>query len=185
MKQIALTLLAAVLMLTLNSCGASKKVAETSPVATFIQPGADLISGDGLIRGWGMGKSDNEASAHKKAMMNASATLAAALNQTVENTTEEYTAMLTEGNAAASKSLLYDSVKVAVKEVLNGATVIFDRWAEDPNNGQKTNYVVLELKGEDFLKQLYKKAEEYKIDVDEALLNKLFMKHIGTAAAAQ
>ena len=33
----------------LNSCGSSKKIQEKSPVATFIMPGADLVSGNGVF----------------------------------------------------------------------------------------------------------------------------------------
>lgn len=36
----------------LSSCGSSKKIQEKSPVATFIMPGADLVSGNGVLRGW-------------------------------------------------------------------------------------------------------------------------------------
>ncbi len=180
MKQIALLVIAVAVMFTVSSCGASKKLAEQgTTAATYVQPGSELISGDGLIRGWGMGKSDSEASAHKKAVINASAALAAALNQTIESTTEEYTAVLSEGNAAASKSLLYDYVKSAVNQVLNGSTIIYDRWADDPKDGQKINYVVMELKGENFLQQLYKEIEKANGNVDKELLNRLFMKHIG------
>ena len=74
----------------LSSCGSSKKIQEKSPVATFIMPGADLVSGNGVLRGWGSGRSDSEASARKKAQMAASAELAAILAKTVESTTEEY-----------------------------------------------------------------------------------------------
>ncbi len=178
MKKIALALFAVTAVLALSGCGASKKVSEqTSHVQTYILPGMELVSGDGLIRGWGMGKSDSEASAHKKAMMNASATLAAALSQTIDGTTEEYTAVLSEGNSAASKSLLYDQVKSVVNQALTGATIIYDRWADDPD-GQKVNYVVLELKGDEFLQQLYKEIDKKNVTVDKELLNKLFMKHI-------
>ena len=37
----------------LSSCGSSKKIQEKSPVTTFIMPGADLVSGNGVLRGWG------------------------------------------------------------------------------------------------------------------------------------
>ena len=52
----------------LSSCGSSKKIQEKSPISTYIMPGADLISGNGILRGWGSGRSDSEASARKKAL---------------------------------------------------------------------------------------------------------------------
>ena len=66
----------------LSSCGSSKKIQEKSPISTYIMPGADLISGNGILRGWGSGRSDSEASARKKAQMAASAELAAILAKT-------------------------------------------------------------------------------------------------------
>lgn len=38
----------------LSSCGSSKKIQEKSPVATFIMPGADLVSGNGVLPGAGV-----------------------------------------------------------------------------------------------------------------------------------
>ena len=92
----------------LSSCGSSKKIQEKSPISTYIMPGADLISGNGILRGWGSGRSDSEASARKKAQMAASAELAAILAKTVESTTEEYSTILSEGMSSESKSLLTD-----------------------------------------------------------------------------
>lgn len=39
----------------LSSCGSSKKIQEKSPISTYIMPGADWISGQGILRGWGSG----------------------------------------------------------------------------------------------------------------------------------
>ena len=33
----------------LSSCGSSKKIQEKSPISTYIMPGADLISGNGIL----------------------------------------------------------------------------------------------------------------------------------------
>ena len=72
MKKIALMMLAAMLLV---SCGASKKVA-TKPVATYIQPGADLLNAPNVLRAWAMGVSDSEMTAKKKAVVSASSQLA-------------------------------------------------------------------------------------------------------------
>ena len=163
----------------LSSCGSSKKIQEKSPISTYIMPGADLISGNGILRGWGSGRSDSEASAPKKAQMAASAELAAILAKTVESTTEEYSTILSEGMSSESKSLLTDKTKITVNQTLAGATIVFDRWDKDEKTGQFINYIVLELKGDDYLKNLYKELEKNDAaTVDRDLLQRLFLKHI-------
>ena len=179
MKHLILWGMAITAFSLLSSCGSSKKIQEKTPVSTYILPGTDLISGDGVLRGWGSGRSDNEASARKKAQMAASAVLAAILAKTVEATTEEYSTILSEGLSSESKSLLNDKTKVTVNQTLAGATIVFDRWSKDEETGQLINYIVLELKGEDYLKQLYKELGKNKAtSVDKDLLQRLFLKHI-------
>ena len=179
MKHYALWVIFLVLIFSLVGCGSSKKVQETSPVSTFIMPGSEYVSGNGVLRGWGSGKSDSEASARKKAQMMASAELAAMLSKTVEATVEEYTTVLSEGLSSASKSLLQDKTKVTVKKTLVGATIVFDRWTQDEQTGQYTNYIVLELKGAEYLDALYKELGKNNEDsIDKELLQRLFLKSI-------
>lgn len=118
-------------------------------------------------------------SARKKAQMAASAELAAILAKTVESTTEEYSTILSEGMSSESKSLLTDKTKITVNQTLAGATIVFDRWDKDEKTGQFINYIVLELKGDDYLKNLYKELEKNDaVTVDRDLLQRLFLKHI-------
>ena len=170
--------------LCLNSCGSSKKVeAPKSPIPTYEMPCADMISGDGMLRVWAMGRSDNEATARKKARANADAELAAILGKTVQSTTEDYTAALTEGMDAASKSFFNEKVKITVNKVLNGAVIVCDQWHKDEQTGLFTNYIVMELSGEEYLKVLYKElGQTASSTVDKELLEKLFIKHINDSA---
>lgn len=147
-------------------------------------PCSELKSGDGIIRAWASGKSDSETSARKKAQVAAAAELASMLSQTVSATTEEYTASLSEGElSATSKSLLNDKVKITVNKTLTNATIVCDRWTKDEQSGQYTNYMVLEIKGDDYLKLLFEELKKNdKIAVDMNLLEKLFMKHINESS---
>ena len=56
----------------MSSCGSSKKV-EKSPIKTFVMPCSQLVSSDGVLRAWAVGKSDNENTARKKAQTEAAA----------------------------------------------------------------------------------------------------------------
>ena len=175
--------LGVVLMLSMmTACGSAKNGKEKSPVDTFILPGADLVSGNGLIRAWAAGTSDNQMTARKKARTEALEELATQVNTLIGNTTEKYTTSLTEGMNSKTKELFDSKTQVTVKQSLQGAAVIFDRWKNDEVKGTFTNYIVMELKGEAFLKNLYK--ELGKIDglkVDEDLLDKIFMEQIDQA----
>ncbi len=165
--------------ISLFSCGSSKK-AEKSPINTFVMPCSELKSGNGILRAWGSGKSDSETSARKKAQVTAAADLAAMLSRTVKATTEEYTASLTEGQLpSGTKSFLSDKTQVTVDKTLTNATIACDRWTKDETTGEYTNYIVLEIDGEDYLALLKEELDKNNdVSVDMQLLEKLFLKHI-------
>ena len=169
-----------------NSCGSSKSV-EKSPIKTFVMPCSELTSSNGVLRAWASGKSDNETTARKKAQVAASADLAAALSKTVEVTTEDYTSALTEGTLKAqSKSFLNDKTKVVVNKTLTNATIACDRWTKDEATGIYTNYIVLQIDGEDYLKLLYEELRKNtSISIDEELLEKLFLKNINESGKSK
>lgn len=165
-----------------SSCGSSKKM-EKSPIETFVMPCSEMVSGDGLLRAWASGKSDNEMTARKKAQTAASADLAAMLGKMVNATTEDYTTNLAEGRMGLSKSLLNDKTKVAISQSLKGAKIVCDRWVKDDSTGQYTNYLVLELRGEEYLKTLYEELNKSGVtEVDKELLKELFFKNIEKSA---
>ena len=173
--------IAAVCMLV-SSCGASKKLA-SSPIETFDMPCAEFTSGDGSLRAWASGASDNQMAARKKAQSAAAAQLAAMLKQVVETTTQDYTTVLTEGNSSGSKSLLNQKISIVVNQALAGATIACEKWNKDEATGQYTNYMVMELRGQDFLEQLYNeltKTDNVKFDRNQ--LEELFLKHINEAS---
>lgn len=160
----------------LGSCGSSKKI-EKSPVDTYVMPCSELKSGDGVIRAWASGSSDNEMTARKKAQAAASAELAAMLEKTVKTTTEDYISTLSEGQASESKSFFNEKTRITVEKTLKGATIVCDRWVKDEKTGQHTNYIVMELRGEEYLKSLYEEMSKVS-SIDKALLEKLFIENI-------
>lgn len=177
MKKIALMMLAAMLLV---SCGASKKVA-TKPVATYIQPGADLLNAPNVLRAWAMGVSDSEMTAKKKAVVSASSQLAQMLNSAVKTTIDDYCVSLSEGEVAKSKEYLSQKTNLVSEQVLTGALPVFDQWEPKDEKGMYRNYVVLELSGEEFIKKLFEAmndAQASNVKVDEKLLNELFLKAV-------
>lgn len=179
MKKIAYVMMALV-ALCMTACSSSKEVVRESPIETFAMPCSDLKSGDGMLRGWGVGRSDNEATARKKARIQASAELADMLQKVVQSTTENYITILTEGIDAGSKTFSKNIDKIVVEETLKGTVIVCDEWHKDSQTGLFTNYIVMELNGEDCLNNLYKEIDaKTSTGVDKALLRRLFLKHIG------
>ena len=177
MKKYLFNIASACMIVVLAGCGSSAKV-EKSPIKTYVMPCSELVSGDGVLRAWASGKSDSEMSARKKAQIAAAADLAAMLERAVNATTEEYTSNLSESSLGGSKSLLIDKTKVAVEQSLKGAAIVCDRWVKDDASGQYTNYIVLELRGEEYLKKLYDELNRNSVSVDKEMLEKVFLKHI-------
>lgn len=176
------TMIAVSLALLAVSCGTAKKAVEKSPVETYIMPGSEYKSGEGMIRAWGIGKSDNEATARKKARINATAEMAETISRIFESTIENYTTEVTDGDISGSKSALIEKSKMTIKETINGAAIIYDRWGKDSESGQYVNYIVLELKGNDYLNTLFKKLDSKTLNsLDRNLLERLFMKTIENA----
>ena len=147
-------------------------------------PGSEYLSGNGLIRGWGTGTSDSESAARKKARIEASTELASILSQTVNSAIEQYTTALSEGISAESKSLLIEKSSIAVDQTLVGATIIYDRFRKDDSTGQYTFYIVLELKGKEYLNELYKELGTQS-DLDKDLLERIFLKTIDESGKLQ
>lgn len=175
MRKTVLFIMCAIAVILLGSCRSSKK--EKSPINTFVMPCSEHVSDNGVLRAWASGSSDNESTARKKALASASAELAAMLSKTVNSTTEDYSSALSEGENAMSKSFLNEKSKITVEKTLSGATIICDRWNKD-DNGQYTNYIVLELKGDEYLKALYEELSKSNTSVNKDLLKELFMKNI-------
>ena len=160
------------------ACSSSKTI-EKSPVETFVMPCSDWVSGDGALRAWASGKSDNEMSARKKAQMSAASDLAAMLGRIVGTLVEDKSAIVSEKDAGISKSLFIEKATLSVKQTLKGAVIVCDQWTKDETSGQYTNYIVLELRGDEYLKNLYKSlGEEASVSVDKKLLEDLFDKLI-------
>ncbi len=178
MKKILLFAICAIAAISISSCRSSKS--EKSPIKTYVMPCSEHVSSDGVLRAWASGSSDNETAARKKALASASAELAATLTKTVNSTTEDYTSALNEGESGMSKSFLSEKNKITVEKTLSGATIVCDRWNKD-ENGQYTNYIVLELKGQEYLKALYEElSKENGNAIDKKLLEELFIKNINS-----
>lgn len=174
--------LVAVCSFGLIGCATSKK-AEKSPVKTFVMPCQDHVSGDGALRAWASGTSDSEMTARKKAQISAAADLAMQLKRTLQATVEDYTTSLGKAMTAESKTFFNERIKSVSNETLKGTAIVCERWNKDEATGQYTNYMVLELRGDEYLEQIYNSLKaKGTTGVDKQLLERLFMENINKSA---
>ena len=169
-------------ILLIVACMTSCKTAK-SPVKTYEMPCAELKSGNGVLRAWAVGTSDNEMTARKKAQVAASAELARILSNVVRSTVEDYTTVLSD-TIGKSKSLYNERIQTFVNKELKGAVIVCDQWGKERENGMYKNYLVLELGGQETLTTL-KEILGVQSEEDKELLSKLFMENIEKSAEAQ
>lgn len=181
MKNLYFLMSAFLLLTMMASCGSSKTAGNVSPVATFVQPCSEYMVKDSVLRAWAIGKSDSENTARKKAQTLASAQLAAQLEKTVRSTIEDYSTMLSEGEVGTSKALLVTKTTIAVSKTLKGARTICDKWSKDEATGQYSNYIVMELDAETYMKNLKNELTSETTQFNYDLLQQIFMKHTQNA----
>jgi hypothetical protein len=169
-------------VLSLNSCVASKKI-EKTPIETFVMPCSEMVSGNGVLRAWASGKSDSEMSARKKAQMAAAADLAATLERIVEALIEDKSVIMSNADQGISKSFFSEKATLTVKQSLKGVAIVCDRWVKDEVTGQYTNYLVMELRGDEYLKLLYNEIDkDGKTAIDKRKLEEQLFKLINESA---
>ena len=181
MKKIFLMILAAIMLV---SCGTAKQAGSgRKPGKTYAQPGTELLDAPDVLRAWAMGTSNSKTTARKKAVTSASAELSRMLNSVVAVTIDDYCVTLADGvKATASKEYLSQKINVVSEQMLLGIRPIFDRCEGPDAEGMYHNYVVLELSAEEFIKRVIESLDgsqgAKKVDVDEKLLNDLFVKTV-------
>ena len=175
MKKYTLFIILAIAAISFSSCSSKR-----SPIKTFVMPCSECVKSKDAIRVWASGTSDNETTARKKAMATASAELASILSKTVNTITEQYTTALNEGGQGESKSLFNEKNIIEVKQVISGATIVCDEWTKN-ENGQYTNYIVLELKGNKIVDAISNEVETTGASANKELLNSLFEKNLQAA----
>lgn len=173
----SLTVLLSVLLFA-ASCKSSKDLVKRSPVDTYIQPCSDLAQSDTILRAWAMGRSDSETTARKKALTMAYADLAGMLEKTVGSMVEEYSTILSEGRQGASRELLLQKTITTSNKVVKDARIVCDQWANDEASGQYTNYIVVEIHPDTYVRMLSDEMKKTGTSVDDTLLKELFIKHI-------
>lgn len=176
-KLLLIALAASAVIMIVPGCGTARKTIGKSPVETFPMPGTDYLSGNGLIRAWGIGKSNSESVARKKAKLNASSELASTLESVVSSTLDNYVAALSENSTSEYRSLLVGKTSITAQQALSGAVIIYDRWEKDESTGEYTNYIVMELKGEQYINLLYKTLDT-DLEFNKDLFNNFFLESI-------
>ncbi len=160
------------------SCGSAKKIAASNDevlVTTFCA-GDEFVSTSKAFRFSGIGESMDMMTAKKKAMSEARAGLAAAINTKVKSVTDNY---VKSGNFNNKEELLrnYEGLnREVVDQTLSGVKVICEKMTKTKAGNYKS-YICVELSGEEILKTLNNKMsnnETLKVDYNYEKFKKTF-----------
>ena len=114
--------------------------------------------------------------AKKKALAEARAELATAMNATVKRVTDNYGSSYQVGEQEEAKGRFEDMARIVVNEKLTGTRVICEKMMKTPDGKYKA-YVAIELAGEEIAKAMdsrIKSDEKLRIDYEYEKFKKVF-----------
>jgi hypothetical protein len=184
-----LPMLLAALMLSggLASCKKKKAVAETprnpeGEVEVIIPcSGPDYFTNDKVFRANSLGESMDQATAKRKAMSNARADLAQAINTTVKGVIDNYVNSREMNNREEVGERYESLMREVVEQRLSGTRTICERMMRDTATKNYKSYVAIELSAQDLLSaynQRLTNDERLRIDYDYEKFKETFEKEM-------
>ena len=177
MKRINLLGTALLTIAVMTSCGSSKPVTQTVQQPAVQQDveinvpcsGPEFQTNKEYFRASSMGLSTDMSIAKKKAMTEARAEIATAINAKVKSVTDSYVSSYQQGR--------YQSLtRTVVEQELSGTRVICEKTMKTPDGKYKV-YVSLELAGEEIMNAManrIKNDDKLRIDFEYEKFKKVF-----------
>ena len=158
MKRINLLGTALLTIVVMTSCGSSKPVTQTVQQPAVQQDveinvpcsGPEFQTNKEYFRASSMGLSTDMSIAKKKAMTEARAEIATAINAKVKSVTDSYVSSYQQDENDESKSRYQSLTRTVVEQELSGTRVICEKTMKTPDGKYKV-YVSLELAGEEIM----------------------------------
>lgn len=184
LKISSMFLLAGAVSFMVTSCKSTKKIAtQDLGEKEVVTPcsGTEFQSSSKAFRFSAIGESMDQMTAKKKAMSEARAGLAAAINTTVKAVTDNY---VKSGNYNNKEELMknYEGIsREVVNQTLNGTIVICEKMMLTKVGNYKS-YVCIELGGSDVLQSLNNRMsnnEQLKVDYNYEKFKKTFNEEMG------
>lgn len=176
--------IAAVLVVgALSACGSKKKAAEAAKPPTgetevnVLCSGPEYFTDEKNFRANSLGESMDQATASKKAMSNARAALASAINTQLKSVIDNYV-QSSELNNKEEVAERYEGLsREVVDQQLSGTKTICEKTVRVDATGNYKTYVAIELSAQDLLaayNQRLSADDKLKVDYDYEKFKKTF-----------
>jgi hypothetical protein len=172
---LAFALSALMLSGAMTACKSKKKAAEQPKLPAgeveVIIPcsGPEFFTNDKVFRANNLGESLDQATAKKKAMSNARADLAQAINTTVKGVVDNYVNSREMNNREEVGERYESLMREVVDQKLTGVKTICEKQMRDTATGNYKTYVAIELSAQDLLSAYNERLssdERLRIDYD-------------------
>lgn len=176
MKKLSFYLMAMLGIAMMSSCGSSKSATQGDVEVNVPCSGVEFQTDKEYFRANAMGLSTNMNIAKQKAMTEARASLAAAINAKVRTVTDNYTSSYQQGETDESKNRFQSLTRTVVDQELSGTRVICEKTMKDPKGNYKV-YVALELAGNEIMEAManrVKNDDKLRIDFEYEKFKKVF-----------
>lgn len=169
-RTLILFLSALVLSAGIYSCKGKKEAAppEGEVLVNNYCSGPEYFSNNEYFRANAIGESLDQMTSKKKAMNNAKAELAGAINTTIKATIDNYVNSRELNNQEEVEERFEGLTREVVNQQLSGTKTICEKMTKTPDNKYKT-YLAIELSGEDLITKIndrLSKDDRLKIDYD-------------------
>ena len=155
-----------------TGCKKKKKIAEAPTGETLIKEycsGPEYFSNKDFFRASGLGESMDQATAKKKALANARADLASALQTTIQGTIDNYVNSREFNNREEIEERFEGLTREIIKQKLIGVNTICSQPVKVNDTGKYKYYIALELSGDDIVAAYNERItqdERLRIDYD-------------------
>lgn len=131
--------------------------------------GEEFFTNSEFFRANGLGESMDQATAKKKALSNARADLASAINTTIKGTIDNYVNSREMNNKEEVEERFEGLTREVINQELKGTKTICQKAVKVTGSGNYKYYVALELSGQDLISKMNERLgsdEMLKIDYD-------------------
>lgn len=168
-RTLILLLTGLILSAGIYSCKGKKEAAPDGEVLvnTYCS-GPDYFSNNEFFRSNAIGESLDQMTSKKKALNNAKAELAGAINTTIKATIDNYVNSRELNNQEEVEERFEGLTREVVNQQLSGTKTICEKTTKTPDNKYKT-YLAIELSGEELITKIndrLSKDDRLKIDYD-------------------
>ena len=167
-------------------CGGQKQLVKPQEDVEVVVPcsGPEYMTSGEYFRASAMGLSTDMMMAKKKALAEARAELATAMNSTMKRVIDNYGSSYQVGEQEEAKSRFQDLARTVVSEKLSGTRTLCEKTMKSPDGKYKV-YVAIELAGNEIMNAMNNRIandDKLKVDYEYEKFKKVFDEEMEKAA---